>query len=200
MYNENFPWLSAIILAGGSGSRMGREKCSILLNGKSLLDHTIDLLTRFSEDLIISSNILPEIYGTYPVFKDEIKDAGPIAGIATVLGKVKNKAAILLPCDTPLIPAEAITFLINHFQDRITAFSIKDRVQPLCAVYPVALSGYFISALQNGEYKLLTILRQLNADIYDLESSIPGINTELFININTPDKIEKANAILKKLA
>ncbi|MFZ5941947.1 MAG: molybdenum cofactor guanylyltransferase [Bacteroidota bacterium] len=199
MMNEFAPnGFSAIILAGGAGSRMGREKCSILLDKKSLLDRTIDLLIPFSDEILISSNTLSNPYRGYRVIQDMVKGQGPLAGLSATLGKISAPAAVVLPCDTPLVPEQVLRRLCSEYRGLITVLSIGEKIQPLCGIYPASFQPVFQQALENGELKLQWLLRQLDATILDLKSISPDTDPACFLNINTPDSLEMARQLLDK--
>jgi len=189
---------SAIILAGGASSRMGREKCGILLGNKSLLDHTIDLLGIFSDEILISSNTLAGPYNHFPVFPDEKKGLGPLGGLNSTLKKISREAAIVLPCDTPLIPAEIIAYLLKAYEGRPTVLSVNDRMQPLCGIYPAGMSRLIASSVELGHLKLQTLIEEAGGKVCRLENSGIKADQQRFLNINTPDKIDAALALLKK--
>jgi len=187
---------SAIILAGGASSRMGREKCSILLGNKSLLDRTIDLLGMFSDEILISSNTLVSPYNNIPVYPDEEKGLGPLGGLNSTLKKISREAAFILPCDTPLIPSEIIAYLLKAYEGRPTVLSVNDRMQPLCGIYPADMSRLIANSVEAGHLKLQSLIEEAGGKVCRLENS--GIKTDhrRFLNINTPEKLDAALALL----
>ncbi|HOJ43528.1 MAG TPA: NTP transferase domain-containing protein, partial [Syntrophorhabdaceae bacterium] len=49
--------VSCAILAGGASSRMGRDKATMVINGKSLIEHVYDSVKgMFEEIMVISHN------------------------------------------------------------------------------------------------------------------------------------------------
>jgi len=77
--------ITAVILAGGKGSRLGGvDKGLLELNGTSLVQHLINRIQPQVSKIIISANRNLDNYKNFgfPVYKDERKDcAGPLAGI-----------------------------------------------------------------------------------------------------------------------
>jgi len=197
MSSNKIPWLSAMVLAGGAGSRMGGEKCSLQLEGRSLLDRTIDLLEGFSDEILLSSNTLEDVYRGYPVYGDTTRDLGPIGGLGSVLHRISKEAALVLPCDTPLIPPEVLSWLIASYRHKVTVLSVRGRIQPLCGVYPVSASFLIAKAIRENKLKLIYLLQELDADILELGNCPFHASPELFLTINTPDTLEQAAAILK---
>ena len=63
--------LTGIILSGGQSSRMGKEKGLCLLNGKPLIEYSFDLLKKFCDSIIISSNSKDYEYLGCQIINDE---------------------------------------------------------------------------------------------------------------------------------
>ncbi|MCL4790411.1 MAG: NTP transferase domain-containing protein [Verrucomicrobia bacterium] len=75
---------SAVILAGGKSSRMGRDKAWLPLDGQPLLARQIELVRELTPKEIFISGLADTDYTSLgcPVLTDEFADAGPLAGIA----------------------------------------------------------------------------------------------------------------------
>ena len=83
---------SALILAGGRGSRLGfREKSLIEVKGKPLIAFVIERLERSVDEIIISvrdeaqSNLLKTIFPNLRYACDNYENTGPLAGILSGL-------------------------------------------------------------------------------------------------------------------
>ena len=101
--------VSAIILAGGQASRMQGEKPLRLLRGKTLLEHSRDLVAPLADEILVASGarVLPLAPGmTATPDAPEFKGHGPLAGVLAGLEAASNEQAIILACDLPnLAPA-----------------------------------------------------------------------------------------------
>ena len=79
--------ITAVILAGGRGERMGGlDKGLLQLDDKPLVQHVIDSLEPQVRNILINANRHLEQYGRlgYPVVQDSFTGfAGPMAGIAS---------------------------------------------------------------------------------------------------------------------
>ena len=56
------------ILAGGQSKRMGKDKLFLQLNGKTLIEHTIDKVKKHLQKVIIIKNLKFEIKDYDPFF------------------------------------------------------------------------------------------------------------------------------------
>lgn len=106
----NRPPLSAVILAGGQGSRMGGvDKGLVEFHGKPLVAHVLERIRPQADEILISANRNLETYRTlgFPVLADDIPDfPGPLAGIAQALKAASHDLLLCVPCDTPFLPAD----------------------------------------------------------------------------------------------
>lgn len=102
--------LTALVLCGGRGSRMGgRDKGLALYRGRPLVEWALECVQRQADACLISANRhLPEYqrYG-WPVLTDATPDfAGPLAGVAAGLEHCTTPWLLVLPCDTPYLPPD----------------------------------------------------------------------------------------------
>ena len=114
--------LTAIILAGGHGSRMGGlDKGLVPFNNNPLISYAINAVNAHVSEIIISANRSISQYEQfgYKVIKDEmVGGLGPLAGIYTGLLNCKTEYLISIPCDTPFLPGNLVTNLINSVNEK----------------------------------------------------------------------------------
>ncbi len=114
--------ISALILSGGRGARMGgAEKGLILLSQQPLIAHVIARLSPQVDEIIINANREIQQYETlgYRVLQDETSQAGiepfagPLAGIQLGLKYAKHDLVLFVPCDSPLLPLN-LAFILKE--------------------------------------------------------------------------------------
>ena len=96
---------SALILAGGKNSRIGRNKAFIRLpNGQTILQNSINILRDIFPEIIIVAN-RKEAYREFevPVVEDLIKECGPLGGVFTGLCHAASQRHFVTACDMPFI-------------------------------------------------------------------------------------------------
>ena len=194
---------SAIILAGGRGKRLGyKEKALIPINGKPIIDHTIQVLEGVVDEIIVSvrddrqKQLLEEYTTDRIVVVDEYVDAGPLAGILEGLGAAGGEYVFVVACDMPYINIEVVEFLFKSAKGHDGALPVRDDgiYEPLHAVYRTGpmLAGTKKS-IERGERFIL-------APIFDLEDMVLVEMDEIrefdpklkiFLNVNTLEDIKK---------
>ncbi len=102
--------ITAVLLAGGRGSRMGGiDKGLQNFRGMPLALHTLLRLQQQVGNVIINANRNLSAYESFgaEVWPDGLADyAGPLAGFLTGLERCETPLLLTAPCDTPLFPAD----------------------------------------------------------------------------------------------
>lgn len=191
------PLLNGLVLAGGKGKRLGRDKGLIKWQGKEQRYHIADLLKAECEEVFISCRAeqqteIPEEYQPLP---DTFLDLGPYGGILSALRSQPNRAWLVVACDLPLLDADTLRFLIEHRNRKTIAttfISPHDGLpEPLITIwepksYAVLLS--FLAQEYSCPRKVL-----LNSDVTLLKPP----NPESLMNVNTPEDAQQAREKLK---
>jgi molybdopterin-guanine dinucleotide biosynthesis protein A len=107
--------ITALILAGGRGSRMGGvDKGLQRLDGEPLVQHALRRIAPQVGSVMISANRNPEVYRGYgvPVLADADTDyPGPLAGFLAGLTHCRTDWMATVPCDTPRFPEDLVATL-----------------------------------------------------------------------------------------
>jgi molybdenum cofactor guanylyltransferase len=188
--------ITAVILAGGQGRRMGgQDKGLIEFNGKTLVSILIDRLATQSIDIVINANRNQERYLRlgYPVIKDQLEDyQGPLAGFASAMSAVTTDYIVTLPCDGPLLVSDYIARFIASNEETGASIIVAhdgDRLQPVHALIKVDLLPSLQQFLESGERKIDRWYAQ-----HDFRQADFSDCADMFRNINTPDDQQSLQA------
>ena len=178
---------TAIILAGGNSSRMGEDKGLMIIQGKPMIQHVIDVLQGVVEDIIIvSNNSEYEQFGCR-VFDDEVKGKGPLGGIYTGLLHSNTQSSLVLSCDIPYVNANLLNLIISHSDGYDITIPQKDGLtHQLMGVFSKRCVMTFKNALDDNELKLIDVFKKLNLNIIDANQ----FSERLFTNVNERDDIK----------
>ena len=107
--------VTAIVLAGGQGRRMGGvDKGLVTLGGKPMVAHVLDRILPQVAEVLINANQNADRYGAlgYPVVADAVGGfAGPLAGLHAGMIRAMNALVVTVPCDSPFLPADLVARL-----------------------------------------------------------------------------------------
>jgi molybdopterin-guanine dinucleotide biosynthesis protein A len=132
---------SAVILAGGKSSRMGRDKAFLEIDGQSLLARQISLVRDIGAAEIFISGRTGVDYSAFNcrVLTDEFPDLGPLVGISTALTALSEPLLLVLAVDMANINQDFLKKLHAQCQIGIGAVpSCGKIIEPLAAFYPKA--------------------------------------------------------------
>ncbi len=184
------PQMTAVILAGGMGRRMGgRDKGLVELKGRPLIAHVIEAIEPQVSHLLINANRNQPVYARFgpPVLPDELDDfQGPLAGILTAMRKVPTPLLLVVPCDAPHLPADLGTRLWRAMADADTEIAVAhdgNHLQPVHALITTALADDLESYLGSGKRKIDQWYTQHRMVVVDFSD-----RPEAFVNINTLDE------------
>ncbi len=106
---------TAILLAGGESSRMGRDKALLDFHGKPLWRHMREVLRQSGCRQVLISGSLPDLREGEEATPDVRPGLGPLAGIASVIGAQGDALSrdwlLVVPVDLPLLSSEALRWL-----------------------------------------------------------------------------------------
>lgn len=188
--------VTAIILAGGRGSRMGgTDKGLVQLYDKPLIAHVLARLAPQVDNILINANREIAAYQAlgYPVLSDEMPDfAGPLAGFALGLQHAKSEYLLTSPCDCPLLPVNLRVQLQNALAQTNADIAIAashGTDHPVVSMCKTSLLSDLERYLSQGGRKVSEWQKSLHHVYVDF-SDIP----DAFININTPQDLEQLEA------
>jgi len=193
--------VTAVILAGGQGSRMGGiDKGLVEFNGQPLIKPVIEAIAPHVDQLIINANRNLEQYEMlgYPVVSDADNDyLGPLAGFLAAMKAVNSKELFFVPCDGPLLKQELLERLLKarrENQAEIAAAHDGNRLQPVYVTLLSSLAESLEAYLNAGERKIDRWYKQhvfTEVDCSDIQ--------DCFININTLEERNQLEQIRKTL-
>ena len=181
--------LTAVILAGGQGRRMGgKDKGLLEFDGRLLIEILIDSLQKQVPNIVINANRNQSRYQAYgyPVVADELENfQGPLAGFASAMTVVETDYILTLPCDSPLLAENFVARFIET-QDRtgapICVAHNGERLQPVYALIDTSLHDSLALFLQRGDRKIDRWYAQHDYVLVDFSDQ-----RAMFQNINTPE-------------
>jgi molybdopterin-guanine dinucleotide biosynthesis protein A len=178
---------SCIILAGGEGKRVdGRDKGLIHYQGKTLIQHVIDIVRQESDEIIISANRNIEEYKTYgyKVISDNNEQfRGPLAGIAASLPACQNDQVLIVPCDMPFLPDGLVETLSTGMKENGICIAESENHWQLVFLIDKSLLPSLQQSLRNNQLRLMQWLKSQQPIVHKFN------NTHAFKNYNHSDEL-----------
>jgi len=189
---------TAIILAGGKGSRLNfAEKALLELRGKPILNRIIETLSRCVDEIIVVARDEDQQgrlrRAGVRIVRDEVRGFGPVAGICTGLKASSSEYAFVTACDMPFIKAEVVDLLFREAIGYDVAIPYPP--EPLHAVYKRKTTiDASRAAIHKGEGAIMCVLNSLSVN-YVSKDDIRTVDPALcsFVNINSLEDVEILN-------
>jgi molybdopterin-guanine dinucleotide biosynthesis protein A len=188
--------LHGLVLAGGASRRMGQDKASLTLHGKTQLDWARELLARHCERVFVSvrpDQLEDPLRRDLPVIVDRHARIGPIAGIAAAQAAWPDHAWLVLACDLPFVSDAGVDKLVAHRDGRpVVAYrSTHDGLpEPLCAVYEPQAATAVLAQIAAGGHCPRKFVMSTGVGLLDQP------DPSLLDNVNTPDELTRARSQL----
>jgi len=178
---------TAIILAGGQSSRMGRDKSMLTVDGEPLIQHVHEQLQGHFDEILLSSNDARHAFLELTTVADRRTGQGPLMGLASALEAASHDLAFVVACDIPDIDIHLAHRLLNQAEgyDAVVPRSVQPgsdspRPEPLFAVYRRDAATRIFDLLTQGERRIRSFFDQANIRYVDLdpEDAPRNLNTE----------------------
>jgi molybdopterin-guanine dinucleotide biosynthesis protein A len=185
-----------LILAGGRSQRFGSEKALAELAGVSLLERAHRRLSAVCAQVAVSgatpgAAALAERLDAPLLADPPGAPRGPLSGVLAGLDWAagrRESLLLVLPCDTPLLPADLEARLLAEIGGAPAAAArAPDGLQPLCALWRTALARALRAALADG---LHPPAHQVLTDAGAVETIFP--DAAAFLNVNTTADLAEA--------
>lgn len=191
--------ITAMVLAGGRGSRMGgADKGLQNFNGVPLALHTLMRLQmqegKRVGDFMINANRNLGAYEAFgvPVWPDNMADfPGPLGGFLTGLERCETPYLLTAPCDTPRLPLDLVERMAAAFDDPATEIAMAAapeedgqlRTQPVFCLMPVGLLESLTQFTQEGGRKIDAWTARHHTVVVPFNR--PEDDSKAFFNANT---------------
>ncbi|MGZ5538693.1 MAG: molybdenum cofactor guanylyltransferase [Chthoniobacterales bacterium] len=184
------PPFSAVLLAGGKSSRMGRDKALLEIEGAPLWQRQLRILRELSPNECFIAGALPNAEDAvgWQKIPDAINDTGPLGGLTAALRRCSTPLLLALAVDLPNMTAAYLTALLTDcLEDRGVVPRLGDRFEPLAAIYPASVLPLAEGCLATGTYSLQKFVRACLAGEFVRPRDVSSSDERFFFNMNTPE-------------
>ena len=197
------------VLAGGAARRYGGAPKGLLaVGGRRILDHVVDVVRAVTGEaplLIANAPDGPTWRPDLETIPDARPGFGSLGGIYTAVAAHAGPV-LCVAWDMPFVTVPLLHALVMRFDqgdvDAVLPESSGRRgLEPLCAVYGPACSPAIARRLTSGDLKAISFHDDVRVGIVPLaQVRTFGAPEDLFFNVNTPEDLERAEALWRRHA
>ena len=197
------PPCSGAILAGGMNTRFsGRDKALVSVGRRRILDRIYDVFIElFDEIFLITNNPVRYLEWDITIVSDLFPVRSSLTGIHAGLFYASNPHVFFTACDTPFIKKELIEAIIKHIEPGYDASmpEISASLEPLYAVYAKQCLQRIEQNLAREKLKIQSVFKK-NRIKKIPEKILRERDPKLisFININSPEDLDKAEGLCER--
>jgi len=194
---------SVVILAGGFGRRLGRDKATCPAAGRPLLHWTALAAAAVSDDLVVvrreDQQFITAMGAPWREVTDQRPERGPLAGLEAAIGAARHELMVAVACDMPLVRGAVLTAVAQAAREVAIAMPlVGDHAQPLLAAYRRSIEPHVRALLDRGEGRLRALLPLVDHVLID-EDDLRGHDPQLesLTNVNRAADLARVETILQ---
>jgi molybdopterin-guanine dinucleotide biosynthesis protein A len=184
-----------VLLAGGSGRRLGGDKTLVELNGRPLLHYPLVVLREVLSEVVVvckEHTPLPILTGMAAVWCESEEERHPLIGVTTALRIAADDDRAVFVCagDMPLVTADAVRSVLAGARAGSTAVVARagGRLQPLLGLYePGALA---VLDARGADESATAVVERLDPVVVEIADE------QVLFNVNLPEDVLTASALL----
>lgn len=195
--------ISALILAGGRSTRLGRNKAFLKANGQSLIERIIDRLAQVSEEIIIVTNDVDQYeHLEATVVADVYPGKAALGGIYSGLQAASNSHSVVVGCDMPFLNVSLLRYMQSFAPAHdVVIPRLAQYTEALHAIYAKSCLPHIDRQLQAGDLQITGLFPAVRVGYVEQEViEIFDPDHLSFFNINSQADLEKAREIWSKEA
>lgn len=194
--------VTGVVQAGGKSTRMGgRPKALIQLGGRSIVERVVAALTPVVDDVLVVTNT-PELYAFLglPMVADVYPDHGSLGGIYSGLSAA-GEIAFTVACDMPFLHPEVVRLVVARAgEGDVVIPRVGEQYETMHAAYGKACLPHIEERLRAGRLKIVGFFDRVRVvEIGEAEIARFRDPAVAFMNVNTPDELERARALAAEL-
>jgi molybdopterin-guanine dinucleotide biosynthesis protein A len=195
--------VTGVIQAGGRSTRMGgRPKALIELGGRRIVERVLDAVAPEVDEVLLVTNT-PELYADLgvPMVPDVFPDRGSLGGIYSGLRAAPGDSAFTVACDMPFLRREIVRLVVARAgEGDVVLPRVGGQWETLHAAYAKTCLPHIEACLAASRLKIVGFFDRVRvveiaaADVARIRA--PEL---VFMNVNTPEELERARALLAEL-
>jgi len=197
--------IGCIVLAGGKGVRLGRDKVTVTIGNRSLLQWVISGLAFLDAEIIIVTAIEEPVlqFIDYPKLRtvsDIYPGKGSLGGIYTGLAASNSFHNLVVACDMPFLNRGLLRYMIQVSTGfDLVVPRLDKHIEPLHAIYSKGCLAPIERLFKQDELQIYQFYEAVKVRYVEAKE-IDKFDPEhlSFFNINTEADLKKAVELSKR--
>lgn len=176
---------------------MGRDKAWIEWEGRPLIVHAFDRARRVGAAEILISGRADAGYERLgcPVLLDRVPGLGPLSGIEQGLEVCRSPLLLVIAVDLPRLSSGLLQRLLDQCDDDTGVVpGVKERIEPLVAVYPKRCHPVAVRLLAEGRLAVRDFALACVRVAAVRRVEVPEEDAGCFANWNLPGEVPPAES------
>ena len=182
-----------VVLAGGSGSRIGGAKATAQLDGQALISYPLAaaLGALGSVAVVAKEGVeLPQLDQRVELWIEPDEPRHPVVGVIEALRRARGSAVLAIACDLPLLTSEVVALIAGADAEGSIAVlaSAAGRPQPLLARYEPAALELLLGFDTDGP---------MTEQVMALMPTLVEVPAEASFNVNDLEQLKEVSRRLR---
>jgi molybdopterin-guanine dinucleotide biosynthesis protein A len=192
--------VTAVLLAGGKGRRMGEDKRFLHVGEDTLLGRSLAILrSLFSNVIVVIAQDSPPLPAEVPVVRDLVPNCGSLGGLYTGLQHASSEHVFAVACDMPFLDPKVVQYVVGLKEDSdIVMVRLENGLQPMHALYSKRCLPVIEGMVRTRHLKIQEIASDPSLKVRLItKAELSRIDPEgrSFLNVNTPSDLEAARIL-----
>ena len=199
--------LTIAVQAGGESRRMGQSKALTPFLGRPLIEHMLEVVSAFADELIVTTNekerlaYLTKRYPNLRLVSDVMSERGALPGLLTAVSASTNDAVGVVACDMvaflPQILVREALALQASGSDAGVPFN-GSSWEPFAAVYRKSTCQPVLEKITaQGAKRMRDLIDAIVCARFDAERLRKPGTIDPFANVNTPQELAQAEVLYR---
>lgn len=194
--------VTGVVQAGGKSTRMGgHPKALIELGGRRIVERVLAALAPAVDEILIVTNT-PELYAFLglPMVGDVYPDRGSLGGIYSGL-RSAAETALTVACDMPFLHPEVVRLVASRAgEGDVVIPRVGNQLETMHAAYGTACLPHIEKRLLAGQLRIVDFFADVRVvEIAEADVARFRDPAVAFMNVNTPDELERARGLAAEL-
>lgn len=191
--------ITLAILAGGEGSRMGKPKGLLTVNGRPILEYLLERLSWVGPTMLVTSPGRERPPGAARFTReasDPTPGVGPLRGVLTALENTQTPLVVVTAVDMPLVESLHLRKLVDEIRARPAFLGLmtrhsdtsppRSRLEPFPGIFHIDAAAVMRERLESRQFSVAGLTRDPRFAAIELPW-----DPSVWLNINSTADMEQ---------